>query len=130
MNRPLTVLFLIGLIGMAMVTVMGSMFVSKVGGAETVLSLREEVVRIFGPRMEDPASLSIVVVLEDGRNGLRVGFRPAASTVGRPAEFMRCLDRIASYLFERQSRRSAADFVLFELPRPDGSVLTHRVERP
>ncbi|MCU0726339.1 MAG: hypothetical protein MUE73_11195 [Planctomycetes bacterium] len=130
MNRSLLTLSLIGVLGMAAIAAMGSLFVSKVGGADTVGGLRDEVSRVFGVRMETTTSLAITVVRKEDRNGLQVSFRPAAQIAARPSDLARYLDRMAAFLFERQSRRGTAEFVDYVLVLPDGKPFTRRIDRP
>ncbi len=129
MKRPLTIIFLIGVMGMLMLAGMGSFFVGKVGGAEAVDEIRAEIAAIYGSRMASPKALAVEVVRDGERNGVRISFPLAEGTARRPAEVDRLVGVMADLVWSRPAVGQTVSFVEFRLRGPDGAILERRVER-
>jgi hypothetical protein len=121
-NRSLTVMFVMGVIGMAVLTMLGSFLVGKVGGAEKVGTLKADIVAIFGSQMQDPESIVVKVVGTEGDMGLRVAYVPKKRACRTEQAARLQLRRIAVFVFGDQYWRKRAKFVRVCATTPSGKL--------
>lgn len=130
MNRSLTIIFVMGVIGMAMLTILGSFMVGKVGGAEKVGALKADIAAIFGSQMADPALLTVRVAGKEGETGLVVEYTPAKNVSRNEESIRKQMKRIATFVMGTRYWSKRAAFVTVRANRPVGKALEERYERP
>jgi hypothetical protein len=119
-----------GVIGMAMLTILGSFMVGKVGGAEKVGALRADIAAIFGSQMADPDLLTVRVVGNEGEMGLLIEYTPAKNISRSEGSIQKQMKRIASFVMGTRYWSKRAAFVTVRANRPVGKPLEERFERP
>jgi len=124
MNRSLTAIAVIGLLGTVSLMMFGSFFVGKVGGAERVADLRRDLAEVFGPTMKDPEALVVRVESREGETGLLIAYSPNDALANPKAKGS--LDyqvrRLKNYVLRRDYWRKRAAFVHLRLELPGGKV--------
>ena len=126
----MTVIFVMGIISMAMLTMMGSFLVGKVGGAERVGSLKADLVAIYGGQMEDPDTLSVRVASIEDRTGLVVEYRPKADFAKNRRAVEKQMGRVANFVLGAEYWRKRSAFVKVRANLPGGKVVEKIYDRP
>ena len=114
-KRSLTTIMLMGIIATVLVAFAGSVFVSKVGGAENVKGLEKDLREVFGRQMEDPEALSVKIRSWQESTGLEVTYRPAVRLSLDEPSLRRHMDRVAIHILAREEWKTQAGFVLLRL---------------
>jgi hypothetical protein len=125
MNKSLTAIAVIGLLGMLSLTMFGSFFVGKVGGAERVAGLRRDLAEVFGPTMRDPKSLAVKIETREGKTGLHISYAPndALSKARAKKSLDYQVRRLKDYVLRRKYWRKRAAFVHIRLELPGGKIV-------
>jgi hypothetical protein len=127
-KRSLTVMFVMGVIGMAMLTMLGSFLVGKVGGAERVGTLKADIVAIFGSQMKDPESMEVKVTGSEGDMGLLIEYKPSKRSSRTEGAVRLQMKRIAVFVFGDQYWRKRARFVKVSVVTPKGKRIEERFD--
>jgi hypothetical protein len=119
-------MFMIALLGLLMITMSGSFFMGKVGGAESASGLARDLREVFGARITAPDTLTIRVVTDvEGAKGLVIAFTPSPEVVGKKAlDFM--LQRMVDFVRSQEHWRKTAKFIQFDLVLPGDKSDTRR----
>ena len=125
----MSVIFIMGVIAMLLLSMMGSFLVGRVGGAEKVGALREDLIAIFGGQMEDPKALVVRVATAEGETGLRIEYAPKPKFAGSEKTVRQQMQRIASFVLGTEYWKKHAGFVSIGVRLPAGKTLEDRFER-
>jgi hypothetical protein len=131
MNRSVLTIFIMGILAMVMLTMFGSFFVGKVGGAEGVHSLKEDLQQIYGSAMADKEALRVVVVMENEEPGLLIEYSPNPKLANNESALRYHTQRVMRFVLGRKFWRKRARFVTIRVTRPQKPVfeLRQRNER-
>ncbi|MEN8150282.1 MAG: hypothetical protein ABFS86_10690 [Planctomycetota bacterium] len=130
MNRPLTTIFLMGVIGTVMLTMFGSFFVGKVGGAEKAVGLASDLREVFHPALADREALKLKVVMEGEVTGLLVSYPVAPALAKKPDAFKFHRQRVVNLIYGRSYWRDRAKFVTLRIALPGGGTYEQTYRNP
>lgn len=122
MNRSLLTIFLMGVISMVMLSMFGSFFIGKVGGAENVVGLKNDLKQVFGAAMKDPEALKLKVVLDNEESGLLVSYEINPATAAKANSFRFHRLRVINLIYGRSFWKRRAKFVTLRIRLPGGKV--------
>lgn len=122
MNRPLITTFMIGVIGMVMMTMFGSFFVGKVGGAEKVVGLENDLREVFHPAMADREALDVRIMMDGKISGLLLSYPVKADLAKKTSAFKHHRQRVVNLIYGRSFWRRKAKFVKLRIALPGGGI--------
>jgi len=128
-SRSLMIIGVMGIVSMVALTMSGSFFVGKLGGADSVLGLRKDISQIFANQMDDPKALKIKVRLLDKKPGLVLEYAPDAELADDDRALSFHMKRVADYILGQRAWRSRAAFVTLRLSLPNGKTVEKRYVR-
>jgi hypothetical protein len=126
MRRSLTIIMVMGMIAAVLLAFAGSFFVGKVGGAEHVQALRQEILEVYGAAVASPESLSVKVRRTEKETGLEVVFPPVPRLARDERSCRSQMDRIAMFIYGKKRWRRTADFILMRLDLGHGKSVEKR----
>jgi len=122
------IILVMGLVAMVVIAGMGSFFIGKVGGAENLNPLRQELKAVFGHQMKNSDELKVRVIKDDDGQGVVVGFTPVPSLARSPELRDRQIRRLASHVLG-QPEWKRVSFVEVHLFLPEGKIQESRFDR-
>lgn len=129
MNRSLMIIFVMGLIATVMLSIFGSFFVGKVGGAEHVTSLRAQLKGVFGVNMKDPEALQVKVKKVEDESGILVEYAPSDRISKDERRLKFHMQRVSGFVLGSRRLRKHAQFVVLRLHLPNGKTVEERYDR-
>ena len=128
MKRSVTIIGLMGIIGMVLISMLGASYISKVGGADAIPGLREDLLLRHGVAITDEDPFRVRPLQEgEGEERLRgmlVRFRPIESILTIPGRLEDRMRMIASHVYSKPKWANRLDFV--EVVFGDGVRTTTR----
>ena len=128
MNRSMMIITVMGLVAMVCIAGMGSFFIGKVGGAENLSPLRQELMAVFGHQMKNRDEMKVRVVKDEDGEGVVVSFAPSPSLEKSAERRDRQIRRLASHILG-QPEWQRLGFVEVHLSMPAGKIHESRFDR-
>jgi len=125
-KHSLTIMMVIGMLGLVMMSVGGSFYAGKVGGAEKVNELRDEISAIYGSFMVDPAALEVKVELHEESPGLRISYAVKPVLAASKPRLLAHVRRLRDHVLGNTYWRKRAKFVHLALDLGGGKTLDER----
>jgi hypothetical protein len=129
MNRSLMIIFVMGLIATVMLSIFGSFFVGKVGGAEHITSLKAQLRDIYGVNMKDPKALTVKVTKVGEESGILVEYEPVDRLTKNDRKLEFHMQRVSGFVLGSRRLRKHTHFVVLRLHLPNGQTREERYDR-
>jgi hypothetical protein len=125
-RHPLTIIAVIGMLGLVMLSISGSFYAGKVGGAEKVGELREEISVIYGSHMVDPEDLEVKVEVYEEKTGLRIAYALKPMLAKNEPLLRKHIRRLTDHVLGNRYWAKRAEFVHLAIKLPSGRVQDER----
>jgi hypothetical protein len=122
-------MMVIGMLGLVMMSMGGSFYAGKVGGAEKVNVLRDEISAIYGSFMVDTAALEVKVEIHEEQTGLRIAYAVKPVLADSKPRLLAHVRRLRDHVLGNAYWRKRADFVHLVLDLGAGKTLDERYVR-
>jgi len=86
------------------------------------MGLRQDLMQVFGPAMEDPKALEVKVIVENEKSGLLISYPISPKTAARERSFQFHRRRLVNLIYGRSFWKRKAIFITLKIRLPDGKV--------